>query len=117
MSLSQIVTLSAAEIVGDFALKEFANKGGVLPLSVGIAGYIGVVYFLIVALQGSTVLFVNGAWDGISALMESIAAYFFLGERFHNPIQYVGLALIIVGVYLLKIPREKESPFYFPKLW
>jgi multidrug transporter EmrE-like cation transporter len=116
MSLPQIVTLSVAEIVGDFALKEFANKGGVLPLSVGIAGYIGVVYYLIVALQGSTVLFVNGAWDGISALMESIAAFIFLGERFHNPLQYVGLGLIIVGVYLLKIPSHKDAAFHFPAL-
>jgi hypothetical protein len=44
-------------------LKEFANKGGILPFTIGIGGYIGVVYLLIISLQGSTVLMVNGAWD------------------------------------------------------
>ena len=116
MSFRQIVTLSLVEIIGDFALKEFANKGGLLPLSIGISGYIGVVYFLIIALQDSSILLVNGAWDGINAIIESIAAYIFLGERFHSYLQYIGLFLIIIGVYLLKIPRNKKHPFHFPKI-
>jgi hypothetical protein len=33
MSFQQIVTLSLVEIIGDFALKEFANKGGLLPFT------------------------------------------------------------------------------------
>jgi len=115
MSFQQILTLSFVEIIGDFALKEFANNGGLLPFAIGITGYIGVVYFLIVSLQGSSILLVNGAWDGISALIESIAAYIFLGERFHSRIQYIGLFLIIIGVYLLKIPKNKKIPFHFPK--
>jgi hypothetical protein len=62
MSFQQIVTLSLVEVIGYFALKEFANKGGLLPLSIGIGGYIGVVYWLIVSLQDSNILLVNGAW-------------------------------------------------------
>jgi len=115
MSFQQIVTLSVSEIIGDFALKEFANKGGLLPLSIGIGGYIGVVYCLIVSLQNSNILLVNGAWDGISTIVESIAAYIFLGERFNSYIQYIGLVLIIIGVYLLKIPKNKKFLFIFPK--
>jgi multidrug transporter EmrE-like cation transporter len=115
MSFQQILTLSFVEIIGDFALKEFANNGGLLPFAIGISGYIGVVYFLIVSLQGSSILLVNGAWDGISAIIESIAAYIFLGERFHTHNQYIGLFLIIIGVYLLKIPKNKKIPFHFPK--
>jgi hypothetical protein len=54
-------------------------------LLIGIGGYLLVVCFLIISLQGSTtILMVNGAWDGISAAIESIAAYIFLGERFHD---------------------------------
>jgi hypothetical protein len=45
MSFQQILTLSFVEIIGDFALKEFANNGGLLPFAIGISGYIGVVYF------------------------------------------------------------------------
>jgi len=116
MSFQQILTLSVVEIIGDFALKEFANKGGLLPLLIGIGGYIGVVYWLIVSLQDSNILLVNGAWDGISTIVESIAAYIFLGERFNSHIQYIGLVLIIIGVYLLKIPKSKKNIFHFPKI-
>ena len=116
MSLSQIITLSLVEIVGDFAFKEYANRGGLLPLSIGIVGYIGVCIMLIISLQGSTVLLVNGAWDGISALIESIAAFVILGERFHNYLQYFGIVFIVIGLYLLKIPLKKDHPFYIPPI-
>ena len=116
MSLSQIIILTLTEVIGDFGLKKYANGGGLLSLLVGIGGYIGVVISLIVALQGSTVLFVNGAWDAVSALVESILAYIILGERFHNYLQYLGLAFIIGGISLLKIPLNKTHPFHIPKL-
>jgi multidrug transporter EmrE-like cation transporter len=42
---------------------------------------------------------VNGAWDGMSAAIESFAAYIFFGERFHDYLQYIGLCSIIVGIF------------------
>ena len=114
MSLIEITALSLSEIIGDFAFKEFANNGGIAPLLIGIGGYLLVMCFLIISLQGSTILMVNGAWDGVSALIESIAAYIFLGERFHNYLQYIGLCSIIVGVFLLKIPLNRKHAFYIP---
>jgi multidrug transporter EmrE-like cation transporter len=114
MSLPQIFALSCVEVVGDFALKEYANHGGITPLAVGIGGYIGVVGMLIMSLQDSTILMVNGAWDGISTIVESLAAYFILGERFDNFLQYVGLVVIVFGVYLLKVPWSKKHPFHIP---
>lgn len=116
MSLVQIIGLSVVEIVGDFAFKEYANNGGIVALSVGIVGYIGVCILLVVALQGSTVLLVNNAWDGISSVIESIAAFVLLGERFENYLQYVGIVFIVLGLYLLKIPLSKTHPFYIPAL-
>ena len=59
---------------------------------------------------------VNGAWDGMSAVIESLAAYIFLGEMFHNYLQYIGLCIIIVGIFLLKIPLNRKYPFYIPSL-
>ena len=117
MSVAQIAGLSAIEIVGDFGLKEFANKGGFVPFLFGIGGYVGVVLMLIVSLQGSSILMVNGAWDGISTVIESLAAYIFLGERFESGLQYLGLLLIIIGLFLLKIPWTKEKAFVWPKMW
>jgi multidrug transporter EmrE-like cation transporter len=107
MSVPEIIALSTIEIIGDFALKNYANKGGLQYLTMGIVGYIGVVGMLIVSLKGSTILMVNGAWDGISTILESLAAYIILGERFEHFIQYVGLVFIVVGLYLLKIPWIK----------
>jgi multidrug transporter EmrE-like cation transporter len=116
MSLHQIVGLSLIEIIGDTALKEYANGQGIFYLGIGILGYIGVVIMLIISLQGSTILMVNNAWDGISTLMESVFAFIVLGERFENIYQYFGSILIFVGLYLLKIPHSKKHPFYIKDL-
>jgi multidrug transporter EmrE-like cation transporter len=117
MSLLQIGLLSLIEIVGDFGLKQYANHGGIFSLMTGVIGYFGVVCMLIVSLQGSTILMVNGAWDGISTLLESVAAYVLLGERFHDMGQYIGLGFIIIGLYLLKIPLNKRKSFVIPRLF
>ena len=97
-----LIFLAIVEIIGDFAFERYANTGSINAFSLGIVGYIGVVYFLIKSLRGSTILYVNGMWDGISSLVESLMAFLYLGERFDRPIQYVGLGLIIVGLFCLK---------------
>lgn len=116
MSIPQITALSLIEIVGDYGAKQFANLGGIKNLGIGIAGYIGVFTMLIVSLQGSTLLMVNAAWDGISGLLNSIFAFFVLGERLDHWSQYFGILLIIAGIYLLKVPISKELPFTWPSL-
>ena len=104
MSLQTIGLLSISEIFGDFALKKYANNGGLDVLGYGILGYAGVIFFLIESLRGGSVMMVNAAWDGIYALIESIAAYVILGERLDDPNQYIGIALIVGGLFFLKIP-------------
>jgi len=117
MSVYQIFLLSVIEIFGDFGLKQYANHGGIVPLSIGISSYIGIVVMLVVSLQNSTILMVNGGWDGMSALIESVCAYIFLGERFTNYLQYIGLASIICGLFLLKIPWKKNHIFHIPPIY
>jgi len=117
MSVVDILGLSLTEIVGDFGFKYFANNGGVKNFAVGSVGYIGVVYFLIRSLQGSQVLLVNSAWDGLSALIESIAAFVFLGERFDDPMKYVGIVLIVIGLFFLKLPLKSVNKFIFPRIF
>lgn len=94
--------LALVEIFGDFSLKEFANTGRSHALVIGSGWYGLVVYFLIQSLRGSTVLFVNGAWDALSGILESLAAFFILGERFQRVSQYLGLGLIFTGIFLLR---------------
>jgi multidrug transporter EmrE-like cation transporter len=117
MSYQDLIPLILVEIVGDFGYKEFANKGGVKNFTIGTIGYVGVVYYLIRCLQGSQVLIVNAAWDGLSALIESASAMIFLGERFEDPLQYIGVSFIIAGLFFLRLPVINNSKFVFPKLF
>ena len=102
MSLLDISALSAAEIIGDFGFKGVARVGDVQSWMTGIGGYIGVIYFLIRSLRVSNVLYANAAWDGVSAILESLFAFFIMGERLTNPVQYVGVVFIIAGLFALK---------------
>lgn len=101
-NIGYIISLAIIEIMGDFALEKYANTGDLYSGFVGCVGYMGVVYFLVKSLEGSSILYVNGMWDGFSSLFESLAAFVLLGERFARWEQYLGLALTIVGVVLLK---------------
>jgi multidrug transporter EmrE-like cation transporter len=98
--------LSTFEIVGDFALENYASTNNIYAFGLGVFGYIGVVYYLIKSLVGSSILYVNAAWDGISALLETIAAMILLGERLHDPLQYIGVFFIISGLFLLKVFKK-----------
>lgn len=89
------------EIFGDFELKSFARTGVMSHLYKGIFGYAGVIYFLIRSLKQGNVMYVNGLWDGMSGLLESLAAYFILGERLNYWYQYVGILMICFGIVLL----------------
>jgi LPXTG-motif cell wall-anchored protein len=102
MSALNILMLSLFEILGDFQFKFFARQGKLANFGGGLVGYSGVIYFLIAALKQGNVLWVNGMWDGVSGVIESLAAFFILGERFNNWFQYLGLAMITTGLVLLR---------------
>jgi len=101
-SFLYIVLLSAIEIFGDFSLRWYAQTNKLEWLFSGLAGYSGVIFFLIQAFRTKNVLYVNGMWDSVSSIFESIASFVILGDRLEKPSQYVGLVLTIVGGYLLK---------------
>ena len=104
MMLQTVGLLSISEIFGDFALKRYADNGGLSNLGYGILGYIGVVFFLVQSLRGNSIIVVKASWDGISAIIEYILAYLILGERLSDPNQYIGIGLIVCGLFFLKIP-------------
>jgi len=98
-----LILLCVTEIFGDFQLKFFARGNELSNLGGGLLGYGGVIFFLIRCFKQANVLWVNGMWDGISAILESIAAYVILGERFNTWHQYAGLAVIVLGIFLLRM--------------
>jgi multidrug transporter EmrE-like cation transporter len=102
MAFLDIVTLSLVEIFGDFNLVWYTQTNQVEFLYKGILGYIGVIYFLIQALRGGNLLYVNGMWDSLSTVFNSIASFVLLGDRLKTNSQYVGLFLVVIGIYLLK---------------
>jgi multidrug transporter EmrE-like cation transporter len=100
-----IILLTIAEIFGDFKLKSFARYNNNSDLFGGVVGYTGVIFFLIKSLKQNNILYVNGIWDGMSAIIESLAAYYILGERLNNNKQYFGLVFIIIGIILFNIGK------------
>lgn len=102
MSLTRVGILSAVEVFGDFMLKGYATTGGISKLFAGCLGYVGVVLTLIWSFKTGNVMLVNGLWDGMSAVIESLAAYIILGDRLDNPHQYFGLFVTCLGIFLLK---------------
>jgi multidrug transporter EmrE-like cation transporter len=102
MAFLDILTLSLVEVFGDFNLVWYTQTNQIEFLYKGIIGYIGVVYFLIRALRGGNLLYVNGMWDSLSTVINSFAAFFILGDRLKTEEQYMGLILIILGIYMLK---------------
>jgi len=102
MSLARVGILSSLEVFGDFMLKDYATFGKMSSLGLGLVGYVGVVIALIWSLKTGNVLVINGLWDGMSTIIESLAAYFILGDRLENPYQYFGLLFTILGIFMLK---------------
>lgn len=101
--LLYVFLLAAVEIGADFSLKFYTNTNLLKYLYIGIGGYVGVVYFLIQSLRYGNVLYVNALWDGMSSLIESVAAYVILGDRLTGAQQYVGLLMTLTGMMLLKL--------------
>lgn len=100
-----IFLLAAIEVVGDFNFRWYAQTNVLQYFYQGILAYVGVIYFLIRSLRANNVLFVNGLWDGFSSIIESVAAYYYLGDRLESNQQYVGLLMTIAGVALMKISK------------
>ena len=101
MSIIDLSILSFTEIFGDFKLKDYSRTNNISSLIQGIGGYCFVIYFLIKALRSGNVMYVNGMWDGLSAVLETICAYYLLGEYLNDVNQYIGLFMICIGTILL----------------
>jgi multidrug transporter EmrE-like cation transporter len=101
---TNLMLLCLVEVYGDFKFKAYARSSndGLLPFIQGCVGYAGVIYFLIRMLMIKDVIWVNAMWDGSSALIETLFAYFMFGERLNRPVNYAGLALIVLGLFMLR---------------
>ena len=102
MSVFNVTMACIAEIFGDFKLKDYARGDDNKDLAQGLIGYAGVIYFLIRSLTQANIIYVNGMWDGISGIVETIAAYVLLGEKLNTREQYFGLGLLMLGLLVFR---------------
>jgi len=98
MSVFDISLMSLTEIIGDFGFKNVARTGSLQGWGAGLVGYAGVIFYLIKSLRVGNVTYVNG----MSAILETLVAFFVFGERLNSWKQYMGLGLIIIGLFILK---------------
>lgn len=101
MSVFNVLLLSLTELFGDTQFKFYARKGLTQNLLGGIAGYVGVIFFLIRSLTQGNVMWVNGMWDGVSGIVNTAFAFLILGERMNHNYQYFGLGMIAVGLAIM----------------
>ena len=105
---TNLMLLCLVEVYGDFKFKAYARSNALNATEAtklfiqGCVGYAGVIYFLIRMLMIKDVIWVNAMWDGSSALIETLFAYFMFGERLNRPVNYAGLALIVLGLFMLR---------------
>ena len=94
--------MSFIEYIGDSNFKLYARSSNFFNLIVGVIAYAFMLVFLVLALKRANLIYVNGLWDGLSAIIETALAFFLLKETLKTRSQYVGLALIIIGIFALK---------------
>ena len=104
-----LLILCLVEVVGDIMLKKYAVTNALYFLVAGVVAYALIVFLLIVLFKTESVLYINGMWDGVSALIESIAVILVSKERLTHKRQYIGLAMIIMGILLLKYEKKEDT--------
>lgn len=102
MTLLNVLLMTVSEIFGNANFKHFTGDAGHHGHLVGgFVGYIGVMYFLIKSFSSASMLWVGAMWEGMITLLGSAYAFFVLGERFDSWVQYAGLVLGIVAMWMV----------------
>ena len=109
MLIYLIIAVSLVEYFGDLNFQKFAKTGKTSNLFYGVIFYAFMIKLLIEALKKSNLIYMNGMWDGVSTIIGTIFAWWLLHERLSNPMQWLGLVLIFLGLIALnfgKIPKD-----------
>jgi len=101
MFILTIIVLSFFEFIGDSNFKYFARTNHKQHLYIGLIAYLVMIFLLVSVLKHGNLIFTNGMWDGISAIVTTVLAFVLFKERLSNKFQWIGLALVIGGCVLL----------------
>jgi multidrug transporter EmrE-like cation transporter len=100
-----ILAVSVVEYFGDQNFQKFARSGKNTNLVYGVIFYALMIKLLIEALKKSNLIYMNGMWDGISTIIGTIFAWWLLKERLSNPMQWLGILLILLGLLALNVGK------------
>ena len=98
MTLLNVCLMTMIEIFGNFNIQNYVRTNRYRDLFLGILGYVGVIFFLIRSFNHGNMLWVSAMWEGMIIVLGSAFAYFYLEERFHHPIQYLGILLGLMAM-------------------
>ena len=101
MSLLHVFAMSCAEIYGNTNFKLFTESNHRSHLFQGVLGYMGVMYFLIKALMTGGLMYVSIIWEAMITVLGAIVAYFYFNERFEHWLQYFGVVLALIAMFLV----------------
>lgn len=96
---------SLLEYTGDSNLKFYARNQGNIYGFIGLICYMLMSGVLVQVLKISNVMYSNVLWEGLGLILETSLAFFLLHETLTNGFQYLGLFLIIIGMFLLNIGK------------
>ena len=98
MTFLNICLMSITEIFGNRNIQNYAKSNRYKDLLLGILGYMGVIFFLSRSFVHGNMLWVSTMWEGMIIVLGTAFAYFYLGERFHHPVQYLGIILGLMAM-------------------
>ena len=98
MTFLNVCLMSITEIFGNRNIQNYAKSNEYKHLLLGILGYIGVIFFLTRSFSHGNMLWVSTMWEGMILILGTAFAYFYIGERFHHPVQYLGIVLGLMAM-------------------
>jgi len=104
-----IILVSIVEYIGDSNFKFYTQTDKKLNLIIGIIAYAIMIPVLIVILRKTNIMYMNGLWDGVSVVIESLLAIIILHESLSNRTQYIGLLFIIIGIFAMTIGQIPKN--------
>ena len=90
--------MSVAEIFGNRSIQNYSTSNKTRDLVLGLLGYLVVIYFLCKSFNHGNMMWVSTMWQGMIIVLGSAFAYFYIGERFTHPLQYVGILLGLLAM-------------------
>lgn len=98
--MDAVAAVVLIELVGDTALKEYADKGDQFALALGVGSYNYMLTWWITALKTRPLAMANAQWDGWSSLITATYCKFVLKEEMTTR-QWLGAYSVALGLLLL----------------